>query len=231
VKTYVKRTIHNNIENKVWIDYGVNQSITTANTTTPTFENLILTPAVGTQQNQRIGNTLKIRSAVIRGHVNLLPYSLDNTSVAPQYIKMWIARSKRINTNDLAATTCSSTFFETGSGTTGFQGNMLDMELSNNKDEWTILQTRTIKVGVGSNNTTNYPVANVHAYDNSPFSAPFYFNYAKHLKKKLSYLDADVICKNSNLFLIFQPVYASGAATGLTVAEYHFNTRIEYEDA
>jgi len=231
VKTYVKRAIDQNVENKLWIRYASNETIRTAGATDPEFINLVPYPSQGTTQYTRIGNKIKVKKAFIKGFVNLKPYSsLTNPLVGPLYVKMWLCRYKSLNTSDIALTSCSTDFFEALSGSTGFQGNMLDMSLTNNKDNWIVYKTKTFELGTTSVSTfLNTNSGNWN--DNSRMTKPFYFSYGKHLRKQLQFEASGNPPTNTNLFLISQAVYADGTATAVEAAEYHYTLRVEYEDA
>jgi len=233
VKVYVKRALNVAQENKLFIYQASNQTITSvASPSTPSFLSLLPLPTQGTQNNQRIGNTIKIVKAFIRGHVNLLPYSATtNPLVAPLYVKMWLCSSKTNNTTSLSSTNIGTDFFETNGGSQGFQGNMLDMELTNNKDSWVVYKTRTMKLGGTSYQTGGLASQPSLATDMSNYSLPFYFSYGKHLRRKLRFNDGSTAPSNANMFLVFQVVYADGSSTALNSAEYHTTLRVEYEDA
>lgn len=229
VKTYVKRAIHTNQENKVWIDYAINQTIPTASANTPVNRNLIPKLTQGAGSSNRIGNTIRIRSAFIRGHVNLLPYNANfNPTVGPVLVKMWLLRSKTVNTSDLGGTQMTS-FFETNNGTTGFQANMLDMLLTENKEFFTVLKTKKFELGATS--STSVASALPLNLDNSKYTMPFYFSYGKYLKKLTRYNDAADACVNNNLFICWQAIYADGSSLAFNAAEFHYTIRVEYEDA
>lgn len=225
VKMYVKKAIASNSENKVYVDYGANQSILSASGTNPVYKSLIPPLSQGVGHGQRIGNEVKIKSAYIKGYVNLLPYnSVINPFYAPQMVKIWICSNKKIQTGDITQTSIATNFFELTGGTAGFQSNTLDLCFSPNKEYWTIYATKTFELGLTAGINTQYQ-------DNSHFTRPFYFNYGKHLKSKLKYDDGATACINRNMFIVFQVVHADGSSTtGETPAEFHYSSRIEYED-
>lgn len=233
VKSYVKKALHRNEENKVFINYAANQSITTAGAgSNPYAINLVPLPTQGSAQNQRIGNTIKCVKGFIRGHVNLLPYnSLTNPLVAPCYVKMWLCCNKTINTTAISGTNCSNDFFELGASTTGFQGNMLDMEFTNNKDNWTIYKTKTLELGLTANSAGVSALNANIGLDNSRLTRPFYFSFGRHMRKQIKFNDTQLAPTNINMFLVFQVVYADGSSTAITPAEVHYTSRVEYEDA
>jgi len=94
VKTYVKRTISANIENKVHVDYAINQTITTASGGSAITHRALLPQLInGTGAGQRVGNNVHVKSAVIRGSVNLLQYNATTNPVpAPAYVMELIVR-------------------------------------------------------------------------------------------------------------------------------------------
>lgn len=227
VKQYVKRALGKEIEMKNWINYGVNQAINTAIATTPTYVNLTPTPPQGITKSTRIGNEVIVKRAVISGYVNLLPYNnTTNLLVAPVMVKMWLCSARQLNTNNLALTGIANNFFDVVSSSVGFQGNMLDMLLTPNKEVWKIHATKQFQLGL-TNNPSNPTVGS----DNSKFSHKFSFSFAKHLGKLKWDDSTSNIVTNRNLFLVFQPVYPDGSTAAISVAEYHHNTRIDYHDA
>ncbi len=229
----VKSVLSRQAENKTWFDYGANQSISsTTGGLTPTFKNLLPQLSQGSSHSNRIGNEVRVKSAYIRGHVNILPYDATlnpQQCPPPLYVKMWICSAKAINTNNLALTTIGTNFFDVVSGSVSFQSNMLDIDFTTNKDAWIVHATKTVKIGAGSYVSTG-PISQYAYLDNSPMSVPFAFSYGKNLKT-LKYDDSGPIPTNRNMFIVFQAVPANGAtAGGYIPAEFHYTTRVEYED-
>ena len=234
VKSYVKRAIHSNIENKLWNRFAANETISTAAASNPEYINLVPYPSQSTTSTQytRIGNRIRVMKAYIKGFVNLKPYnSITNPYVGPVYVKMWLCRYKELNCADIALTSISTNFFEGVAGSTSFQGNMLDMSLTNNKDDWIIYKTKTFELGTTSNDITLAQVQSRIASDNSRMTKPFYFSFGKHLRKQLQYDVNGNPPTNTNLFLVTQVVYADGSAAAIEPAEYHYTIRAEFEDA
>ena len=232
VKSYVKRAIHTNIENKLWIRFANSETITTAAASNPEYINLVPFPSQGTTQYTRTGNKIKIMKAYIKGFVNLLPYSSTlNPKVGPIYVKMWLCRYKELNCADISLTSISTNFFEGLSGSTSFQGNMLDMSLTNNKDDWIIYKTKTFELGGTSYVPGGLSTQPLIAADNSRYTKPFYFSFGKHLRKQLQFDANGNPPTNTNLFLVTQVVYADGTATAVDAAKYHYTIRAEFEDA
>ena len=232
VKTYVKRAIHSNSENKVFLQYGANNTLVTAAGSVPSNIYLTPFPSQGSQQSNRVGNQIKVVKAFVRGHVNLLPYSqTSNPQVGPLLVKMWLCSSKLVNgTNTMTTSGIDTNFFEANNTNISFQGNVLDIELTNNKDNWTIYKTKTFELGTTAANSALTTQA-AGWLDNSKFTMPFYFSFTRYMRKQLKFNDTVQYATNHNLWLVFQAVYADGTSAVVNAAEYHYCSRVEYEDA
>lgn len=229
----VKKVIHRQAENKVWIAYQANNNITTASSSTFTNISLMPTMSQGTGHSNRVGDEVTVVKAKISGYVNLLPYnSVSNPTVGPLYVRMWVMSCKNIqNSQTLSTSTLSSNFFETNGGSAGPQGNILDMCLSVNKQAFTIHKIKTVLLEAGATQgATYYNSAGASCGGNGRFSAPFSFDVTKHLGKLKFDDTSPVQPTNKNLFLAFQAVYADGTALALTAAEYSYGYRVEFED-
>lgn len=233
VKKYVKRTLHNNIENKQWINPTLNQSVATATTgVPPAFTNLIPVLSQGVQQSNCVGNEIKPVKAVIKGRINLLPYNATSNPYAPVMVKMWLVSYKTYSSN-LFSSTNYDNFFQQNNSTAAFQGNLLDLDLPVNKDLFTIYSSRTFELGVTAQSGSYGGGVSATAPDNSKVSRAFYFDYTKHLKSKIKYNDSTTVSTNRNMFLIFQAVSFDGQtwSNDKVPVEYHQTTVVTYEDA
>lgn len=231
IRSYVKRAIHNNLENKVYISYGNNLAVNTITGSTPNAIYCLPNIGQGTGQGLRIGNEIKIRSAVIKGHVNLLPYNATtNPLTTPVMVKMWLCSAKNLNTPNALSLPITN-FFEGGSSSIGFQANMLDMDLTVNKDYWTVYRTKKFELGA-TYASTGGQVGTGGYFDNSKMLIPFSFRFSKYYKSVLKFNDQDTnYPTNRNLWLITQAVYADGSSTSITPCELNYALRIEFEDA
>ena len=228
VKT-IKRVMAKQIEVKKYFTYGANQSINCANGSYPTAVSVAPLIIQGIGASQRIGNQLNVKSAVINGYVNILPYNSEtNPNPIPVYVKIWLLSYKLTKTVTFTTTNADTSFFDTNNDIIGFQGNMLDLLFKPNYEVYDIHATKTIKIGGTS--TSNFTVG---YSDNSTMSAPFSFSYGKKLGK-LKYEDDNIASPtNRSMFMVFQAVNANGTAyaTIYTPAEYHFTNTISYTDA
>lgn len=233
VKTYVKRQISRNIENKSVCSYQTNLILNYAGSlTTPTFLNLVPAITQDASAQGRIGNQVNVKSAWIRGYINVLPYdAITNPGLAPTSVRMWVCRRKQTNRliSGAPSLTDFSNFFQVGSTTLGFQSNMLDMVLGNNSDYWTVLADRKIQL---QNNYYQAGTASKIANPSGRASTPFQFHFGKHLGKLL-FNDNNSLASNKELHLVFQTVQADGTyyGTPLYMAEVHYAIEWKFEDA
>lgn len=230
IQAFVRKAIQKAAEKKVFVGYAVNQTIGCASGTTPISQYLLPQLSQGTTNSTRIGNKIKVSKAYVQGYVNLLPYNATtNPQPLPAKVRIWVCQNRNINTNNLSSTTISSDFFEVTSGNVGFQGNMLDMVLTNNNDNWIIYGDKIADLGVTGVTATG-PVSTGSYADNSKFSMPFYFDITKAMGT-IIFQDASTTPVNKNLWLVFQVVNADGSTDGTyVIAEYHYTSRVEYTD-
>lgn len=239
VRRYVKKAIHRSIENKEIIDYWSNQTLSTLSSGTNSggsCRQLLPLPAQGTQENQRVGNQIRVVSGVIKGHINIKPYDVAlNPLGTPLLGKIWLFRDlthagTQFITNG-SYTSYFDDFFKGNNTTLPFQGLPIDMDLPINQDHFRLIKTKTFKIGASYASATG-PVGTGGYFDNSPMVVPFYFNWTKYCKKVLKFVDQTGSPSNDNLYMVVQVVRADGTSSGsYQMAEWHAVNTIKYEDA
>lgn len=236
IKSFVKRAIHRNIENKEIITYAANQGCL-AWATGVAGRSIALLPPIqqGTGNSQRIGNQVKIVSGIIKGQVNLLPYdATTNPAPTPVWVKIYMVRLLYTQAQDpTLATAYTDNFFRGVNSAYPFQSNVLDMDLPINDDWFRVLATKTFKLGAASA-TALGAVTTTGYYDNSPMCKKFTFNWSKWARKVLKFNDnvLNYYPQNDNIYLVFQPMYADGRVTNpYTPVEMHYVNHVKYEDA
>jgi len=231
----VKSVITKMAEKKVFVSYGVNQTVITASSSNPSSQILMPQLSQGPAQNGRIGCEVRITTANIKGYVNILPYNVvTNVLSTAVMVKLWIISTKLSNSPGISAGNPSSGYFEIGSSTVGMQGNMLDMLLPINKEAWTLHASKKFKIGSAYASATG-PVSTSGYYDNSPMTVPFAFSWGKYFKGPIRYSDDPAQLNsnypiNKNVYLVIQAVYADGSTSAIQPAEYHFVNTVEYTD-
>lgn len=230
VRSYVRRAIHSNLENKLWTTYAANQSITTAGSSNFIYPiNLLPVLQQGTGKSQRIGTEITMRTGTIKGRINLLPYSaVTNPNPSPALVKMWLISYRVANQPTMTSTTTYATFFDAGNSAVPPQGNVLDTLLEVNNDVWKVHATRSFKLSTTAAGASFGTGSN---YDTGSISVPYSFSYGK-LFSKLKYDDNITNITNKNLHLLIQVVNADGTlSSGYAMAETHYSVAVKFEDA
>lgn len=231
VRSYVRRAIHSNLEQKKNIYYA-NFSISSgATTAVPHAVSLFPTNiAQGTGESQRIGNVINLRSGYIRGRIYLNPYNVTtNPKPSPLLVKMFLVSCKPTHSPSLTQPATFATFFNVNNSGVNFQSTLLDMHLPVNDKFWTLHASKIVMLGV-NNASASYPTANC-VFGGGSFSVPFYFSLRKHTGM-LKYDDGGINPTNKNLILIFQPVYADNTNTATYLpCSVSYTIENTYEDA
>lgn len=233
IKRYVKAAIHRNIENKYFVDYAANQSISCAavGAVSPTTLNLLPILNEGAEMGERLGNKVKLMGNYLNMYINILPYHAVTNTKHPINVRCWIVKYKLQNRNALSLNLNDwDNFFDVGTSTVGFQNNMLDMVLPVNKSQWIVYEERRFKLGVGAG-SSSYG-SSVTAYDDSSFNKLLKFHLAKHWRAPLDYQDsATSRPTNTNMFFVVQAVPSDGSVELGPLCELHYTQKFTYEDA
>lgn len=227
----IKAAVAKLAEKKRIIGHGENVGLDCVTGTTPV--SLALAPVItqGTSHNTRVGNSIRVIKATVRGHINIMPYDATNNPTGPPaYVKMWLVRWKVGQTASFANTDVDAKFFDTGAGVAGFQGHMFDMDAFVNDDSWELFAEKVVKIGASAP-TAGTTAANSQVFDGvSPSGVPFYFEYGSKLGT-CEYNDSTSTCTNKNLWLVFQPVYANGIiSTGKVPVEVNYCSCVDFID-
>lgn len=230
VKKFVNRTVHANIENKIFTYYAINQPITVPQGGATGVTAVVLVPAIsqGVGQAGRIGNNCKVLSAKLDLIINLKDYAvITSTLKYPVYVRCILLKYRPSN---VLAAFSDLSLFQTGNTTVGCQGNLLDIMFKVNREVYTIYSDKTFLLS----STINSSIAAVGQYSDqmSGFSRRLKFDCSKYIKH-LKYDDNSTAVTNTNLYLVMIPTSADGTSLGSVGVpiEYHFNYEIQYEDA
>jgi len=224
VKTYVKRTIHKNIENQTKSVVYLNNSVPSS-----TGYSQPLLPVLtqgGTDVEKRRGNEISLRGGYIKGYVNLLPYDAINNPQSTVHVRMMLVSMKDEN----APTFDAGNIWQFGNASLPIQNNIGDALYQVNRDLYTVYEQKTCTLGTTSLTQSVSQIA-PNMMSNFKSSLPFYFNWGKHFKQKLKYNDSTSLCTNRNLFLFVTASYADGSGLALAPVEVHFLNQYEFEDA
>jgi len=175
VRAMVKKEISKNIENKITTNASSEQSILTINydstsmkyifdyfSWSPENDGNVLELEQGTAQNQRIGNTIKLKRWVIKGSVYYDPAAIsENQNVYfPQqqgYVDLYFGR--QLNMANVIPSTLLD-LYQNGGSTFTPGGQLIERTYSINKDVYKIYWHKRYKIGNSGPTTVGSNVGN-----------------------------------------------------------------------
>ena len=199
----------------------------------PQAGTLDVTQGVG--QGQRIGNTIRVKKLTMKGVLFPAPYSiLTNFAPKPVEVKFWFCYQRN---DPFKQPTNYASFFQNGSSSSNFTGNLLDMVKVTNKDTFRVMKTRTFKLGFDA-----YTVAGAdtyqQSYQNNDFKMnhKFSFDLTKYIPKIMKYVDGYTAVTTRGLYLVVEAVWSNGTSSTIgQIAEIgslmNYQLDFEYEDA
>lgn len=113
--------------------------------------NQLLLIEQGTGQGNRVGNKISTVSASIKGVIRP-QLNFDNTinyNPCPMYVVIWVVSLAKHLTDSTATLegVCSNSFFQDGSVSSGFQGTLVDLTRTVNRQHVTVHAKRVHKLG------------------------------------------------------------------------------------
>lgn len=150
IKSYVKRTIHSQIENKISIKQEVLKTITSYVNNT----GMLCLPMIpyneivqGLGQSDRIGDTIKTRKVFFNFALRPAPYDATNNFIPlPQTVIMMFGKVKNAKPQKPISTDFSK-LFQYGNSSQAPQNRLLDNVLPINTDYFTVYKKLTFKIG------------------------------------------------------------------------------------
>ena len=242
IKRYVKSTIHANIENKIE-NFTEDFSFSSINAngilwvapllpTSSSVAGIQIPQTVG--QGGRTGNQVRTRKLIFR--YVLTPQAYDATFVPqpqPCMVRMYFGYIRGCRTIAPDATQLSN-FFQAGSSTEPFGGNLTDMIRPYNRDLFHVCCMRTHKIGnaVIFAATANPAADQQFSNNDYALNAMGSIDLTKYVPKTLKFNDA-TNTPDTGLFVWFNSVYADGNLTVDNAAQTRcfYSIDYEYEDA
>lgn len=240
VKTYVKRTIHSQIENKcVQINPG---QLAFGNVLeSPDFNAYPLAPlnsfwtiAQGVGQGNRVGNIIKVRKVMLNYILRPAPYDvLTNPNTQPSEVRLMLGYVKN-SPAFLPLNTDIAQLFNVGSTSQAPVGTLKDLISPYNNDYWTIKKSWTHKLGFANNSGTGgSPGVQYHANNDFKYNAMARIDVTRYMPKTCVFNDAVGTTNTKNLFFMYYAVAAGGGTYGATTLPVFIDYWIDfhYEDA
>lgn len=239
VKTYVKKALHTQVENKsVQINFGNSfGNVLEA----PDFNAYPMCPLTGfwsisqgTNSGSRIGNQIKTRKCYLNYVLRPNPYEITfNSNPAPTEVQLMLGYVK--NTPCFLPSSLDiNVLFQAGSSTAAPVGSFRDIVSVINTDYWVIKKRWTHKIGYASASGTGGNVVN-QLYTNNDFKLNVVkrLDITKMVPATYQFNDNSITPTSRNLFLMYYAVNASGAINGSTALPTNIEFWIDYhyEDA
>jgi len=238
VKSYVKRAISADVENKSvqvnnQISFGTISESPDMNAFPMCPANGFWTITQGVRQGERIGNRIKIKSVHLNYVLRPNPYGNFNLAPVPCNVLMYLGYVK--NAPSFAPVAADfAQFYQAGNAVQAPFGTLKDQIAIINKDYWVIKKRWSAKIGYALNDGSGA------LPDNQYFSNNDYkLNDVKRLditklcQKTCIFNDAPGGQINRNLYFMYEAVSSSGFNLGATALPVNIDFWVDfvYEDA
>lgn len=241
IKKIVRQEISRNAENKCLQYQGGLQvgsgplqqanwaTLSCLDITALTFDTIVQ----GVNQQQRVGNEIKIKSVMFRAVAYAKATDANPAnSTPPVELQMWVVSDKRAPKDATVAeisAVASTNWFQFGNASTPMAGYILDIVKVPNHDELTIHKRKTYKVGPSRPNYLDVVGTN----NDFKLNQKIRVNLTKYYNKRVKYNDNNPLTTNcSKPFICFQALLANGALGGnFAYCEIIYQIDVQWEDA
>lgn len=251
LRKFVVKQIHRNTENKMRQNGGIASLGPTTYASFQTNSIIPLTPfyevglsiaqnlaiAQGTGVSDRVGNSIKTRSGILRFVLYPQPYSATlNPTPRPVIITQWIFKLKS-GADDSSGDVMNillNNWFKDQNSSVGLLNSLSDSVLKSNPDYLNILFRKSYKLGYSADagtgaNPTNQNYANNDYKHNHIVK----MNVSKYLRKQIRFSDNNLMPLTATTWMVFTVAYADGSTMPAThvPAMINWEYDYQYEDA
>jgi len=237
VKTIVKRALDKRLENKENCITNTMQ-IFQNGTTAPVVYFLNPTILQGTSEANRLGNSVHLKNAMLRGYMRLAQTGTGdlNPVIPGQFnVRLFIGRLK---TSIVAPSNTDLSFLlRTGASTSPFDSaNGLSLCRTVNTELFTIYYDKIHKIGTGgpSQGASSYSTIGGISNNEYKLSKIIKINCTKFWKKNLSFIDNTLNTPSNDALYMWAGIVDSIVSTNsniLPFVEMDFDIEYSYEDA
>lgn len=189
----------------------------------------------GVGQGQRVGNRIELVKCQIKGTLVANQYDAQaNPNPCPVQIRMVLFYKKETPTV-IPTPAQSADILDLNNTAQGFHNDLVDLWAPFNSDKYRILKTWMFKLGFadsrryadGTQGTLNL------ANNDFKYNCNFNVDYTKYMIKKQVYADNSVNATSRQLYLMWIPVAANGAAfsPAIVPAGVQWQGIVKYKDA
>jgi len=239
VAKYIKRAIHNTIEDK---SVQINGGFQFGNVLeSPDFSPYPMAPSAsywtisqGVGAGARVGNSIKVKKVTLNYILRPTPYdALTNANPCPTEVQLMLGYVKQ-RPSELPTNLDINKLFQAGNSVTAPVGTLRDIISIVNTDYWTIKKRWTHKVGFATNDGTGgLPGQQYFANNDFKLNIKKSINITKYLPSHFVFDDTGSATTTKNLFLMMTAVQANGGSGGAAqqFASIEFWVDCIYEDA
>lgn len=243
IKKYVKSVVARNVENKLAVPLYSNNRPITGYGISPNGPHQLSTFDIGsifngiiqgTNNGQRIGDSIRVKKYTLKGYVNLDSSVGNDTGFNknPLYVKMFVGRRQDgiLDPNTFGATAFGDLLVNgpTASAPLNLPSDMWRLI---NKNVYRIYATRFFKIGMSA--PSNNPADSNQWNNDFKFSKHFSIDLSKHIDI-VKYDEGGNTPRNISFHVWFLVCFANGSPmTSLTqpCLEWHYDVNASYEDA
>lgn len=192
----------------------------------------------GSGQGQRVGNRIRIHSAILNIDMVPNPYNAStNPYPTPCFVRIWFVTSKIVPADIVPSVQVyggTSSFFQNGSTFNGMAGTFQDLQLHVNKDSLIYRGHRTYKLGYSMFEpaTGGAPSFGNFANNDFKFCVLAKIDLTRMLPKIWTFDDTVTNPTSTNVTMVIQPIFATGAVPSSTTTpiSMKFALNITYTD-
>lgn len=239
-KLAVKRVVQSVAERKV--AYFESSPVDLNNQTNTTIHNntIVLTPysgsalsiSQGVTQNTRIGDSIKVKKAMLKFFVYPQNYDVTSNPVPiPQVCLCYLWRLKTVGRDiGTAVAVEQGSFFQQGASSTGMTGVLTDYLKDINKDKVTLLKRFKFKIGAALYAANTGAQDEFYDFSNNDFTSLIMkkLDVSKYINT-IKWNDTDSVPSISPLYFTISPCNCDGSATGTAAIPLTWSWRINYE--
>lgn len=257
VKSYIKKELAKNIENKVSINVDYSGSILTVqsdNNNLITYNYGIFNPYANNQfainqgvaMNERIGNRIKLKKWIMKGTIYVDPLAPPTAGstfpLSLGYIDYYLGRKNNLTEQ---ITTDLEFLYQNGPAANTPTGQLEERLYPINRDEYKIYYHKRVKIGQSTYFGTGTPVPYVMPNNDYKLNHEFKIDICKLVCKNhiIKYDDAnstaeDALLQSLTMFATFtmpsadvDPTSQPANSTAYSPVRWYLTSYIEYEDA
>lgn len=238
VKSYVKRQIHLNMENKtkqvqLFNTFGSSLQDATLNVFPMLPYTGYMSLAQGVGSSDRVGNVCKVRKLMLNYTLNPLPYDATvNTTPKPMEILMILGYLKQ-SSGVIPQPGDISILFQNNNSATAPTGSLFDLISNYNSDVWTIVKSWRHKIGYA--NQSSIPNTNNFNFTNNDYKYNVVkkLDITRHVTKTLKFNDTSSNVQGRNLFLMYYAINCDGTvpAQSQINCQIYGHVQLDFEDA